>query len=195
MLNTLACLPHSTFTPAPRHIRPAVLQNGRRSSLNTARSALASARACPYQAFIYLCIVVDGREGRKSCKFYPFPLLLRRKENVSLTAYCLGLLEKDVEQLKGVQAAGALLPMASPTPLPLCKLKSRGNPNRPCSGVKHPADTQLSLQASCSLQPHRGMQQGEHRQKDPLHGRAPQKLCIPQIRSAGIALSTALRCS
>ncbi|CAK0784807.1 hypothetical protein CVIRNUC_008011 [Coccomyxa viridis] len=34
-----------------------------------------------------------------------------RKENVSLTAYCLGLLEKDVEQLKGVQAAGALLPM------------------------------------------------------------------------------------
>ena len=44
--------------------------------------------------------------------------MLRRKENVSLTAYCLGLLEKDVEQLKGVQAAGALLPMASPAHLP-----------------------------------------------------------------------------
>ena len=35
---------------------------------------------------------------------------------MSLTAYCLSLLEKDMEQLKGVQAAGALLPMASVPP-------------------------------------------------------------------------------
>lgn len=42
-------------------------------------------------------------------------LTLRRKENVSLTAYCLSLLEKEMEELKGVQGAGALLPMASST--------------------------------------------------------------------------------
>ena len=40
-----------------------------------------------------------------------------RKENMTLTAYCLSLLEKDMEQLKRVQAVGALLPMASPGPL------------------------------------------------------------------------------
>ena len=37
---------------------------------------------------------------------------------MSLTAYCLSLLEKDMEQLKGVQAACALLPMACPFPAP-----------------------------------------------------------------------------
>ena len=57
------------------------------------------------------------RNGLEAPIFDATPML-RRKENVSLTAYCLGLLEKDVEQLKGVQAAGALLPMASPAHLP-----------------------------------------------------------------------------
>ncbi len=33
---------------------------------------------------------------------------------MSLTAYCFSLLEKDLEQLKRVQAVGSLLPMASP---------------------------------------------------------------------------------
>ena len=112
-------------------------------------------------------------------------LMLHRKENVSLTAYCLGLLEKDVEQLKGVQAAGALLPMASTTPLPLCEAMSKGTLSS-MLGAEHLAHTSTSvIQVSCSftaLLLHAAKQASLERF---VHQWALQELCRHQIRCAG----------
>ena len=52
--------------------------------------------------------------GVREVNSLSLPEMWCRKENVSLTSYCFSLLEKDLEQLKRVQAVGSLLPMARP---------------------------------------------------------------------------------
>ena len=74
---------------------------------------------CCYGMVAGILFKTDGYQGCCSANLGLMRYLAPcRKENVSLTAYCLSLLEKDMEQLKGVQAACALLPMACPLSRP-----------------------------------------------------------------------------
>ena len=55
---------------------------------------------------------------------------------MSLTAYCFSLLEKDLEQLKRVQAVGSLLPMARLSLRHLAHIPRISNPCLYCSNIR-----------------------------------------------------------
>ena len=70
---------------------------------------------------------------------------------MSLTAYCFSLLEKDLEQLKRIQAVGSLLPMASPRAPLTCLHAAQHHLYPYCSDIRRVLAHRVSIYASESL--------------------------------------------